>query len=135
MSENTILLLTDDHIDWFAQKFDDKFDFTKIIKNKFVGNIAEALDKKAAKISLNFFNVRVSPYIPDEYKDEVHAALNDVTDDDGKYDDALTNALDILDQLKDKLKVADWIKSLIDSLIDMLKAVLLSLMNTKEDNV
>lgn len=122
---NEKLLLTDDLIDQLAKKLDDAFDLKELIKNKVIGVAAEALDGKAAKMALNFSNIRVSQYIPDEYKDEFQLALVDVLDGDKDYTVAINNAIDIIDQLKDKLNVSDFVKSMIDSFLEMVKAAIL----------
>lgn len=126
---NEKLLLTDELIDLMAKKFDEKFNFQELIKNKIVGAAVEALDSKAAKITLNFSNVRVSQYIPDEYKDEIQLALNDVFDGDKDYKVAIENAIEIIDQLKEKLNVSEFIKSMIDSFLEMIKAAILVILD------
>lgn len=129
---NEKLLLTDELIDLLSGKFDDAYDFKEMIKNKLVGVAVEAVDKKVAKIALNFSNIRVSPYIPDEYKDEFQLALADVTDGDKDYTVAVTNAIEVIDQLKDKLDLSPFLTSLLDSLLEMVKAGLLVILEPKE---
>jgi len=126
---NEQLLLTDELISLIAKKFDEKFDFQEIIPNKIVGAATEALDNRVAIIVLNFSNVRVSQYIPDEYKDEVQLALEDVFDGDNNYKVAIENAIEIIDQLKDKLNVSDFYKSMIDSFLELIKAGILILLD------
>ena len=130
--ENTIELLKKEHIDWLANKFDEAFDFQEIISNKFIGTAIEAVDKKGASITLGFGNKRASIYIPDEYKDEIHLALDDIMDEDDNYSIAISNGIEILDQLKDKLTVSPFIKAIINSLLEMVKAAILIYLENKE---
>lgn len=123
--ENTIDLLLKEHVKWLANEFDEAFDFKEIIKNKVAGIAVESFDGKAAEIALNFGNNRVSQYIPDEYKDEIHAALADIMNGDNNYSLAVSNAIDIIDQLKDKLTMQPFVKSITDSLLEMIKAAVL----------
>ena len=129
MAENTILLFNDDHIKWGYKTLDDAFDFKEIIKNKLVGAIVEGVDGPAWRISLNTLNKAVSPYIPDEYKDEVHAALDDVIDGDDDYTEAIANAFEILEQLKDKINAPEWVLSTLDAVIALMEAGLNVLLN------
>lgn len=122
---NTIDLLLERHIKWGASEFDEAFDFKEIIKNKVAGIAVETFDGKAAEIALNFGNKRVSQYIQDEYKDEIHTALDDIMDEDNDYTVAVNNAIEIIDQLKDKLEMKPFIKSITDSLLEMMKAAIL----------
>ena len=126
---NEILLLNENHVKWLADKFDEAFEFDKMLKNKFVGKIIEGVDNKAAQITLNFGNKRCSQYIPDEYKDELHLALNDVMDGDNDYTVAVENVIKVIDELKDKLNVSDFVKALIDSTLELIKAGVLVLLN------
>lgn len=133
---NTILLLTDEHIAWGVETLDELLPFKEWIKNPVVGAAVEGIDGPVLKLTLKGINSKVSPFVPDEYKDEIHAALDDVIDGDDNYAEAIENALDILDDLKDKLDAAPWVLSLIDALIDIVKAVLLTLLDKaveKED--
>ena len=130
--ENEILLLKKTHIDWISEKLDDAFDFKEIIKNKIVGSIVESLDKRGAKIALDFSNIRVSQYIPDEYKDEIHKILDDIIDEDGFYTDSVNEAIALLNQLSDKIEIKPFIKSIIESLLELIKASLLILIEKKD---
>lgn len=125
MEENTLLLLRDKDIDWGAQALDDAFAWKEIVKNPVWGAILEGADKPAGKISLNFLNKRVSPFIPDEYKDEVHIALDDVQDGDENYEEAISQAFVILSDLTDKFNVSDFVAGMIDALIGLLKSILI----------
>lgn len=129
---NEKLLLTDNLIDSLSSKIDEAFNMKEIIKNPIIGAAAEALDGKISKMVLNFSNVRVSQYIPDEYKDEIQLALTDVLDGDNDYSVAISNAIEVIDQLKDKLKVSDFVKSMIDSFLEIIKAALLVILDKKE---
>lgn len=124
---NELLLLTEAQINWAAKSFDERFDFTEIIKNKIVGMAAEAIDTKVPKWMLGILNAKVSPFVPDEIKDELQAALDDVIDGDKDFTVAVENAIEVIDQLKEKLNVEAWIKALIDTILDLLKAILLDL--------
>lgn len=126
MSENTLVLFREKDIEWFAKEFDEKFDFKEIIKKPaFVGIIAEAMDKKIATISLGFANNYASKYIPDEFKDEIYAAFDDIEDGDKDYSEACNNAIKILTDLIGKIDMPDWIESLVISAIEFAKTILL----------
>ena len=129
MAENTILLFTDEHVKKGAKALDDAFDFKEIIKNKVAGALVEGVDGIAWKVSLNTLNRAVSPYVPDEYKDEVHAALDDVFDGDSDYTVAISNAFDILEQLKDRIKAPEWVLSTLSAVIALVEAGLNALLN------
>lgn len=132
MPENTILLLQPAHIKWGVEKLDELLNFKEWIKNPLVAGAAEMIDGSALDLSLNGINKKVSPLIPDEYKDEIHAALDDVIDSDEDYEDAVSAAIDVLDELKDKLKASPFVLKLIDALLDVIEAVLLSLLEKAE---
>lgn len=131
--ENTILLLKENHIDFFAENLDDAFDFKEIIKNKVAGALVEAFDEKGAKITLNFSNVRVSQYIPDEYKDEIHAILDDIVDDDGDYKESVEIAINLLNQLSEKIEMKPLVKSILQSLLSLIEAALIMALENKGD--
>jgi non-homologous end joining protein Ku len=131
--ENTLLLLQENHIEWGATKADEMLDFKEIIKNVFVGTAAEALDYRVFKMVLAAINTKVSPFIPDEYKDEVWLALDDVIDGDSDYKDAITEAIEVLSQLKDKLTLPEWVNKLLDTLLDLMKASLEFLLKQKTE--
>ncbi len=131
--ENTIDLLKKEHVKWLGNEFDEAFDFKEIIKNKVAGIAVESFDGKAAEIALNFSNNRVSKYIPDEYKDEIHLALDDIINGDNDYTIAVTNFIDIIEQLKDKLKMKPYIKSITDSLLEMIKAAVLIFLDRNKE--
>lgn len=128
--ENEILVLKKSHVKGFAELIDEAYDFKKM-NNKVVGAAIEAFDGKGAEIALNFGNKRISALIPDEYKDELHTAFDDVLDGDNDYTEAIENAIEIVDQLKDKLEVKPWVKATIDSLLELVKVALLFLQEKK----
>ena len=124
---NTIMLFLDNHIKWGSGLIDDSIDFKELIKNPFFGVGAEMLDGPLSKVLLGGFNKKVSPYVPDEFKDEIHAVLDDVIDGDDNYQAAISNAIDILDQLKDKIpNLHPLLKTVLDSIIDLMKIALLT---------
>jgi hypothetical protein len=122
--ENELRLLTETQIDWLAKYLDDAFDFNEIIKNKIAGIAVEALDSKLFKISLNFADAKASPFIPDEYKDELSLAIDDVMDGDHDFKVAVDNAIKVIDELKEKLDVKPWVKNIIDSSLELIKAAI-----------
>ena len=125
MAENKILLFKDTHIKWGAKTFDDGIDFTEVFKNKLAGKIAEKADKFVAEKTLNGLNNIVSPYISDEYKDEIHLALDDVIDGDKDYEVAINQAEAIILQLTAKINIqSKLLNNLFDALISMVLAAL-----------
>lgn len=131
--ENVLLVLNENHVKGFANLIDEAFDFKELIPNRVIGGAVEAFDNKGAQIALNFGNKRASVYIPDDIKDELHAAFDDVLDGDGDYKIAIDNALSIIDQLADKLDVKDWVQASIDGLIDLIRLALHFLLEKKQN--
>jgi len=104
MSENVLLLVTENQIDQGAELLDDLVDFTKVIGNKMLGAGAELLDRRAFKMSLNGINSLVSSHVPDEFKDEFQIALDDVLDGDKDYTEAAKQFFSVSSQLIEKLE-------------------------------
>lgn len=129
---NTLPLFRDSDLEWGATTLDEILDFKSIFKNALVGTAAEALDYKVFKMTLTGLNNKVSEFIPDEYKDELYLAMDDVTRGDRPgYVDALGHAIDVIDQLKDKLNVSPFVKNLLDALLELVKAGIGFLINKK----
>ena len=124
---NVVPLFKPTHIEWAAQRVDDEVDFKELIKNKVVGAIAEGLDKKAVEITLLALNAKVSQYVPDDYKDNIHSALDDVIDGDGDYTEAVNEALDLLGEILDDVNVNDTVNTILSALIELLRVGLLSM--------
>ena len=114
MDENKLLLITDEQIELGAKALDDLVDW-KFIKNAILQKGAEAFDGKAFKMALGGLNNMVSPYVPDEYKDEFQIAVNDVFDGDKDYTDTAEQFFLIADQLIDNLENKGVKKSVISS--------------------
>lgn len=122
---NSLPIFLESHIEWGSVLLDNVVDCKALFKNRpLLGAGAEALDGKMFKMTLNAINENVSPYVPDEYKDEIHAAMNDVIDGDRDYEVAIDNAMDVLSQLKDKLNVPSWVKKMINGLIELVESAL-----------
>lgn len=126
MAEKPKNLLTEEQISKIAKLADDQYDFKKM-KNKFVGSIIEAVDDDAARITLRFFNNRVSGFIPDEYKDEIQVAIDDVLDGDADYSQAIVSVVDIAQSLQYKMDAPPFVKSLTSSFILLIESALLAL--------
>ena len=125
---NELLLFKDEHIDWAANKFGDAIDWKELLKNKVLGTAAEAVEVPAAKLVLKGLNAKVSPFIPDEYKDEIWEVLDDVVDDDGDYTNAVNAALDILDEVLDNVELNPTVKTILEALIALLRVGVVSLL-------
>jgi hypothetical protein len=122
MSENVMPLLRPQDIKWGAQKLDALKEF----KNVFV----EAADGPFAHILLSYGNKLASPHIPDEFKDEIYAVLDEVEESDNS--EAIQKAIDLVDALVQSLvHLAPGVKEIVSSVLEMLKGILLTLMPAK----
>ena len=119
MAENTILLLTDSHINFVADQVE------KLIESENV--IIEALDRPAAKLTTKYLNKLVSPYIPDVLKDDIQAALDAVIA--GDHDDAVDEAFDAIGELLDTIEIKDGVREILKALLSLLEAALISLVS------
>jgi di/tripeptidase len=130
MSETLVPFLLPAHIEWAARKFDDAIDFKELVKNKLAGALLEGADYGAALITLKLLNAKVSQLeVLDPYKEELHVALNDVIDGDGKYTVAIDSALDILDEIVDQYVGNDTAESILKTIIELLRIGLLSVID------
>jgi len=139
MKENVLPLITDKQIDKGAGLLDNLVDFTKVFKNKVIGAGAELLDGKAFKLALSGINNLVSSHIPDEFKDEFQAAIDDVLDGDKDFTEASDQFFTVAGQLIEKLKekeVKPYVISGAKVIIEMIKTfVHMTLENLSEEKV
>jgi hypothetical protein len=137
MSKNVLQLMTEKQIDLGAKFLDDLVDFTKVIKNKLIGAGVEAFDRKTFKISLNGLNDLVSPYIPDEFKDEFQVALDDVLDGDKDFTVASDQFFSIAAQLTQKLKdkgVQQFVISGVNAVIELISTFIHMMLENLAEN-
>jgi hypothetical protein len=118
-----MLLLTKEQTKLLSEKLDNSLTFDEWVKGLF-GKALEALDGPVSLLVLNGLNNKISDHIPDDYKLKVQAAFDDVFDGDQDYDEAIENAISILNELKDLLNVSDEVKYWIDAALNMLCGVL-----------
>lgn len=104
MSKNNVLLcFTDEDEKWISQKADDAFDFKEIFSDKpLLGAISEKADGPVSHLAIHYVNKVASPFIPDEYKDEIQGAMADIRDGDKDYTLASENMFSILEQVENK---------------------------------
>mgnify|MGYP001769798526 CR=1 FL=1 len=121
MAENTMLLLTEKHISWGAEKIDE------LIK----GNIfVETADGIMAKFGLIQLNKLASPYIPDEYKPAIQIVLDDVIEEN--YPEALEDASEELTRIIEKFEnIKPIYKEIATGLINIIQGVVIYLIEKK----
>jgi hypothetical protein len=119
---NTLPLLRPVDIDWGKNKLDD------LVKLK--SPVAEAFDGPLAHLFLTYGNKLASPHIPDEFKDEIYAVLDQV--EEGDSSDAAQKAIDLFDVLQQSLvHLAPAVKEIVSAVLGVIKGVLLTVIPAK----
>lgn len=120
-------LLLERHIKGIAKIGDEALDCKELIKKPAIlGIIAEGLDYKAFSLILVLINDKVSKYVPDRYKDEIHSIIDDVIDKDGNYEQAAVAIGSIIDQIMIDVNAPEWIIDLLKSALSLVKGFLLA---------
>lgn len=137
MNENVLLVLSDQNISRLSKLIDDLVDW----KEKLGGWKGMALEWGDGPITaqgLKLSNKLVSEYIPDYYKADIQAVIDDVTDGDQDYRVAVDKLEDILQRIIDDLtaklpegKIPEWVIKSVHSLITGIEAFILMLLEKR----
>ena len=123
-NENKLLLLLDSHIDFASEKLDALKDFKNIVW--------ETLDGHLIKMGLKQLNKAVSPYVPDEYKPDIHEALTAIVNED--YGEAAENGIEVLElALENMKKLPPVVKEIASGLLEIIKATVVALIEDKKE--
>ena len=109
-----MLLLKENHIEFFAKKVDEWYKSDNVI--------IEAMDGKAVELILKLVNNKVSPYIPEDVIDDVQAGLDGVIEEN--WEQAALEALDIIEEVLDDLDMTPGLKNVISGVLTFLDGVL-----------
>ena len=124
---NTELLLLDAHIEWAANEIDE---FVIKSDNAFV----EAIDGPAAKLVLGQLNKYVSPYVADEFKPQIHVALDKVVA--AEYPEAISEALTLINDIVEASQnVSPVAKEIVTAVLELIKAALMSLLQKQMESL
>ena len=124
MSDNTILLITDEQIDWLAKFADDAMPIDEWVKRPILGKILEAGDGPIIRAVLNGVNNLASPHIPDGLKDNFQVALDDVIDGDKDYSEAIDQIDVIGGEILDMTQLSAKVKGAIKTALGIVEIVL-----------
>lgn len=120
MSENVLDLLREKDITWGADTLDNAINFKEVFeKRPIIGAAAEKFDNTAFKMTLTGLNNLASGYVPDEYKDEIQLALDDVQDGDKDYTEAGKQVFDICGQINEKMDSEDTIPDVASKVVKL----------------
>jgi hypothetical protein len=129
--DNELLTLTDEQIKIIAKAIDKGFDAEKVFKSTIMGKVGEALDGPLIKTAITQTNKLASPYIPDEWKDEIQAAVDDCFDGDKDYTTSVEKVFAIIDTIVEGEIEKEWVKTIIISFLNLVKTGLLIYLEDK----
>lgn len=129
--DNELLTLTDEQIKTIAKAIDKGFDAEEVFKSAILGKVAEAADGPFIKMAITQTNKLASPYIPDEWKDEIQAAVDDCFDGDKDYTTAVEKVFDIIDTIVESEIEKEWVKTMLISFFNLIKTGLLIYLEDK----
>jgi len=119
---DVLMFLKESHIKWGIDTIDD---FTHF------GMIGEAVERPVLSIAFNQLNKFVSPKVPDDFKTEIHEALDKVVE--GNYPAAVDEAFDVVQLAVEKIKKLDpVVREIAEALLKVIEAALVGLIEKKK---